>query len=64
MTPSISLAGSDDLPAAATLAAAFADYPWTRYVIPEDDHAERLRAAAAPERPDAPTVWRMRATVV
>lgn len=45
MTPSISLAGSDDLPVAAdTLAAAFAEYPWTRYVIPEDDYAGRLRA--------------------
>lgn len=32
-----------DLPAAArTLAAAFDDYPWTRWSIPEDRHAVRL----------------------
>lgn len=32
-----------DIPAAArTLAAAFDDYPWTRWSIPEDRHAERL----------------------
>lgn len=30
--------------AADTLAAAFADYPWTRYVVPEEDYATRLRA--------------------
>lgn len=29
-------------PAAETLAAAFLDYPWTRWVIPEDDYAARL----------------------
>lgn len=32
-----------DLPAAAAaLADAFADYPWTRWVVPADDHAARL----------------------
>ncbi|QGQ17985.1 GNAT family N-acetyltransferase [Cellulomonas sp. JZ18] len=32
-----------DLPgAAAALADAFADYPWTRWVVPADDHAVRL----------------------
>lgn len=32
-----------DVPTAArTLAAAFDDYPWTRWSIPEDRHAERL----------------------
>ena len=32
-----------DVPAAAgTLATAFEDYPWTRWSIPEDHHAERL----------------------
>ena len=29
---------------ASTLAAAFHDYPWTRWVVPEDDYDERLRA--------------------
>lgn len=29
-------------PAAETLAAAFLDYPWTRWVIPEDDYVARL----------------------
>lgn len=29
--------------AADTLAAAFADYPWTRYVLPETDYSLRLR---------------------
>lgn len=29
--------------AADTLAAAFADYPWTRYVIPENGYVDRLR---------------------
>jgi ribosomal protein S18 acetylase RimI-like enzyme len=34
-----------DLPAIAdTLAAAFADYAWTRYVLPADGYPERLRA--------------------
>ncbi|MCT1514041.1 GNAT family N-acetyltransferase [Dietzia cercidiphylli] len=37
------LASPDDLvPAARTLARAFADYPWTRHVIPEEGYAERL----------------------
>lgn len=36
-------AAPGDLDAAAdALSAAFADYPWTRYVIPEDGYAERL----------------------
>ena len=30
--------------AADTLAAAFEDYPWTRYVLPEADYVSRLRA--------------------
>ncbi|MDA2806119.1 GNAT family N-acetyltransferase [Nocardiopsis suaedae] len=34
-----------DLPAIAdTLADAFADYPWTRWAVPADGYAERLRA--------------------
>lgn len=34
----------DDVPRAVeTLGAAFADYPWTRYTIAADDHAERIR---------------------
>lgn len=37
-------ARTGDLPrAAATLAAAFHDYPWTRWVVDDDDHARRLR---------------------
>ncbi|TCW25714.1 acetyltransferase (GNAT) family protein [Dietzia cinnamea] len=31
-------------PAADTLASAFADYPWTRYVIPAEGYQDRLRA--------------------
>lgn len=39
----IRLAESGDLDAAArVLAAAFHDYPWTRWSIPDDDHADRL----------------------
>lgn len=39
------LADPDDLAAAAaTLAAAFEHYPWTRYVIPQEHYHERLRA--------------------
>ena len=38
-----SAAPTDLAGAADTLAAAFADYPWTRYVIPDDGYAERLR---------------------
>ncbi|MFN3601641.1 MAG: GNAT family N-acetyltransferase [Dietzia sp.] len=39
------LASPDDLaPAAETLAQAFAHYPWTRHVIPEEGYAERLLA--------------------
>ncbi|MEH3033996.1 MAG: GNAT family N-acetyltransferase [Aeromicrobium erythreum] len=30
--------------AAEVLAAAFADYPWTRWCLPADDHAGRLRS--------------------
>ncbi|MDX2358346.1 GNAT family N-acetyltransferase [Dietzia sp. PP-33] len=37
------LASPDDLaPAAETLAEAFAHYPWTRHVIPEEGYADRL----------------------
>lgn len=44
MTPPVRLCTPADLPVAAdTLAAAFTDYPWTRYVVPEDDYASRLR---------------------
>lgn len=45
MTPRIRPAVAEDLSTAAeTLTAAFADYSWTRYVIPEDGYPERLRA--------------------
>lgn len=38
-------ATADDLPAIAdTLAAAFADYRWTRWCLPQDGHLDRLRA--------------------
>lgn len=38
-------ATADDLVAAAdTLTEAFAHYPWTRHVVPEDDYAARLHA--------------------
>ncbi|MBP2269154.1 ribosomal protein S18 acetylase RimI-like enzyme [Pseudarthrobacter sp. PvP004] len=41
--PHIRLATSDDLDlAATTLAAAFHDYPWTQWVIPETNYAKRL----------------------
>lgn len=41
--PTIRRATAADLPAAvATLTAAFADYPWTRWVVDDDDHATRL----------------------
>lgn len=41
-------ASSEDVPAlAGTLAAAFADYPWTRWTVDPDGHAERLRALYA-----------------
>ncbi len=37
-------AAAEDLPALAdTLAEAFADYPWTRWTVDGDRHAERLR---------------------
>ncbi|KZM35199.1 acetyltransferase (GNAT) family protein [Oerskovia enterophila] len=43
MNHSIRTATSHDLPAAArTLSVAFADYPWTRWTIPDDDYAHRL----------------------
>ena len=46
--PAIRRAEAADLPAAAdTLAAAFADYPWTRWVVDPDDHRERLRGLYA-----------------
>lgn len=39
------LASPDDLaPAAETLARAFAHYPWTRHVIPEEGYAEQIVA--------------------
>lgn len=42
------LATIDDVPAAArTLALAFADYPWTRWTVPADDHAARLEELQA-----------------
>lgn len=42
-TPLIRPAGPRDLAsAAATLASAFADYPWTRWSIPAADHLDRL----------------------
>lgn len=38
----------EDLPwAAAGLALAFADYPWTRWVVEEEDHLERLEGLYA-----------------
>ncbi|QEU83758.1 GNAT family N-acetyltransferase [Streptomyces viridosporus] len=38
------LATIEDLaPAVETLTIAFMNYPWTRWVIPEDDYAKRLR---------------------
>lgn len=44
MTDTIRRAVAADVPgAAATLAAAFADYAWTRWSVPADDHAARLR---------------------
>lgn len=43
MEPAVRRARAHDLDAAArTLAAAFAEYPWTRFVIPETDYAARL----------------------
>ncbi len=44
MTATITLARHDDLDAAAdTLAEAFEQYPWTRWVVPERGYSERLR---------------------
>lgn len=34
-------------PAARVLAAAFADYPWTRWTVPADDHERRLEELQA-----------------
>lgn len=46
--PAIRRATAADLPqAAATLVAAFADYPWTRWVVDGDDHLARLEALYA-----------------
>ncbi|MDF2989564.1 MAG: histone acetyltransferase [Microbacterium sp.] len=43
MTVGVRLAATADLAAAANvLAAAFMEYPWTRYVLPEDDYPRRL----------------------
>lgn len=45
MTPTFRRATAADVPAAArTLAAAFHDYPWTRWAVPEDGYPERLAA--------------------
>ena len=45
MTPTFRRATAADVPAAArTLAAAFHDYPWTRWAVPQDGYAERLAA--------------------
>jgi ribosomal protein S18 acetylase RimI-like enzyme len=47
-SPVIRRAVADDLPAAAeTLAAAFADYAWTRWVVDPDDHRARLQGLYA-----------------
>lgn len=41
-------ASPPDVPAAArVLAAAFADYPWTRWTVPADDHERRLEELQA-----------------
>lgn len=41
--PIIRRATPEDIPTLArTLALAFADYPWTRWTVPADDHLERL----------------------
>lgn len=46
--PEIRRATAADLPQAArTLAAAFADYPWTRWVVDPEDHVDRLEALYA-----------------
>jgi ribosomal protein S18 acetylase RimI-like enzyme len=46
--PEIRRAVADDLPwAAAALALAFADYPWTRWVVDERDHLDRLEGLYA-----------------
>jgi len=43
--PTVRRATQDDVPTlAATLASAFADYAWTRWIIPADDHLRRLEA--------------------
>lgn len=48
MEPAVRRPQPEDVPAlAATLAAAFADYPWTRWSVDPDDHWERLRALYA-----------------
>ena len=44
MRPVVRPAAPDDLPAAAAvLARAFGDYPWTRYAVPAQDHTDRVR---------------------
>lgn len=44
MLPIVRLATEEDVEAAAaTLSAAFADYPWTQYTVAADHHVERLR---------------------
>ena len=45
MEPAVRRAQQEDVPAlAATLAAAFADYPWTRWSVDPEGRPERLRA--------------------
>lgn len=44
MSTNLRLATAEDLAAGAdTLTSAFMDYPWTRWVIPEDGYGDRLR---------------------
>lgn len=46
--PAVRRATTDDLPrASAVLRTAFADYPWTRWTVPADEHAERVEALQA-----------------
>ncbi len=48
VTPAVRPAAPGDVGALAeTAAAAFADYPWTRWIVDADDHVRRLRALYA-----------------
>ena len=48
ITPAVRPAAPGDVGALAeTAASAFADYPWTRWIVDADDHAERLRGLYA-----------------